>query len=348
MKQASSLRKFIIENYHLKFVAIAPLSTFDASVEPVIISIDKQKANTPSLLVDINKYATITSIHQSKWASGDYNFDFQIGNEINLVVDRILKYNKVLKDEMIWKKGLGVYSRQHLGNKMSAEAVELIMKERPWTKDYKADETFGKEIVGKDVHRYYVKWNEKKWLSYGPWLAFQRPIEFFKGPRIVVREITNSGYFRTNAAYVEDEYYNNQSIFNGVMKSNSTYKLKFIVTLINSGIFSIYVVGTSPKSKRTLFPTILMETLELFPIPNSSIKTQNIIEVLVNFLIFLIINKNQLEINYFESILDGIVYELYFPEEIKSAGKEILKHLGDLKPITDDMSEEKKAGYHPK
>ena len=45
---------------------------------------------------------------------------------------------------------------------------------------------------------------------------------------------------------------------------------------------------------------------------------------------------------FFESLLDGIVFELYFPEEIKSAGKEILKHLGDLKPISDEMSEEEK------
>src|SRR5690606_37672968 len=45
---------------------------------------------------------------------------------------------------------------------------------------------------------------------------------------------------------------------------------------------------------------------------------------------------------YFSSIVDALIYELYFPEEIKSAGKEILKHLGDLKRITDDMSEEKK------
>ncbi|MDD2498483.1 MAG: hypothetical protein PHY90_10220, partial [Desulfitobacteriaceae bacterium] len=35
-------------------------------------------------------------------------------------------------------------------------------------------------------------------------------------------------------------------------------------------------------------------------------------------------------------------YELYFPEELKSANKEILKHLGDLKPITDEMSDEEK------
>lgn len=44
----------------------------------------------------------------------------------------------------------------------------------------------------------------------------------------------------------------------------------------------------------------------------------------------------------FEQLLNSLVFELYFPEEIKSAGKEILKHLGDPKPITDEMNEEKR------
>ncbi|NCP04057.1 MAG: hypothetical protein GW861_11850, partial [Deltaproteobacteria bacterium] len=45
---------------------------------------------------------------------------------------------------------------------------------------------------------------------------------------------------------------------------------------------------------------------------------------------------------YFEQLIDGLVYELYFPDEIKAAGKAILPHLGELPPITDDMSEEEK------
>lgn len=52
--------------------------------------------------------------------------------------------------------------------------------------------------------------------------------------------------------------------------------------------------------------------------------------------------QTKLFLIFFESLLDALVFELYFPEEIKAAGKEILKHLGDLKPITDEMSEEKK------
>jgi len=55
-----------------------------------------------------------------------------------------------------------------------------------------------------------------------------------------------------------------------------------------------------------------------------------------------LVNKQTLLSSFFISLINSIVFELYFPEEIKSAGKEILKHLGDLKPITDEMSEEKK------
>jgi hypothetical protein len=36
------------------------------------------------------------------------------------------------------------------------------------------------------------------------------------------------------------------------------------------------------------------------------------------------------------------VFELYFTKEIKTVGKEILKHLEDLKPITDHMTVEEK------
>jgi hypothetical protein len=53
-------------------------------------------------------------------------------------------------------------------------------------------------------------------------------------------------------------------------------------------------------------------------------------------------SKNDILFAFFDQLVNSLIYELYFPEEIKSAGKEILKHLGDLKPITDDMSEEKK------
>ncbi len=45
---------------------------------------------------------------------------------------------------------------------------------------------------------------------------------------------------------------------------------------------------------------------------------------------------------FFNQLIDGLVYELYFPDEIKASGKEILPHLGELTPIDDTMSDEEK------
>jgi hypothetical protein len=49
-----------------------------------------------------------------------------------------------------------------------------------------------------------------------------------------------------------------------------------------------------------------------------------------------------LEIKYIQQLIDAMVFDLYFPEEFKAANKEILKNLGELKPITDDMTDEEK------
>ena len=45
---------------------------------------------------------------------------------------------------------------------------------------------------------------------------------------------------------------------------------------------------------------------------------------------------------YFEQLIDGLAYQLYFPKDINAAGKEILQHIGDLPPISDDMSSQEK------
>lgn len=79
--------------------------------------------------------------------------------------------------------------------------------------------------------------------------------------------------------------------------------------------------------------------LENIPIPQ--IKSEQL-DCIVRYSHMLRINETSLSMRYFEQLIDGLVYELYFPEEIKAAGKEILTHLGELTPLTDEMSEEEK------
>jgi len=57
----------------------------------------------------------------------------------------------------------------------------------------------------------------------------------------------------------------------------------------------------------------------------------------------LISKKNNINTSLLESVIDSMVYELYFPDEIKSADTEVLKHLTNLPELKDDWSDKKNS-----
>ena len=77
-------------------------------------------------------------------------------------------------------------------------------------------------------------------------------------------------------------------------------------------------------------------------IKNIPIWKEHSFEVLVDYIQFSKEKDLKAQSDYFEQVIDGMVYELYFSKEINKANKEILKHLGDLKPLTSKMNEKEK------
>jgi hypothetical protein len=91
------------------------------------------------------------------------------------------------------------------------------------------------------------------------------------------------------------------------------------------------------------YSSIYPEDLREVPIKDIKPNNQKPFIILVDYILFLnSINVKSVLKQYFDVIINGLIYELYFPEEIKSAGKEILKYMGDLKAITNEISEEEK------
>lgn len=310
LPQASILRSHILDKYSVFKINTIGNNPFDeVQLEPVITFIKNEKKSSNVEYYDLTLNNEKRFVNSENWKRNNFDFNLSQNNTTDNLIEKLKSSNLTIKDTSIWKKGLGVYSRQHLRLKFSKEEVEKIMTERPWTLDYKKDETFGKELQGKDVGRYEVKWNEKKWLSYGPWLAFQRPIEFFYGPRILVREITTGGKYKVFSSYVEDKYYNNQSMFNGILKPNSKFDLKYLLALINSTLFSYWQIETSPKANRKLFPTLLMETVENFPIRDIDKSEQKQFIDLVNKI--LEVKQQGKEGKDLEKQIDELVYKLY-------------------------------------
>lgn len=184
---------------------------------------------------------------------------------------------------------------------------EETIKNRIWHADFKKDDTYKKELSGKDVNRYWVDWNGKTWISYGDWLAAPRRQEFFINERIIIREITNP---RILAAYTTDEYYNTPSIINCINFHN--IDIKYVLGIVNSKLMTFYHLNNSPKANKGLFPKILVNDVRKLPIVISSESQKNELVVLVEKLLELTINKGEVDaIKTLNNQIDKLVYNIY-------------------------------------
>ncbi len=117
--------------------------------------------------------------------------------------------------------------------------------------------------------------------------------------------------------------------------------IKYLLAVLNStpGDYYIRSLGVTRNGGYFEYKPMFVEKL---PVPEVSEDSQRPFCNLVEYLLICQSHEQKLQSAYFEQLIDAMVFELYFPEELKAAGKEILKHMGELKPITDDMTDEEK------
>lgn len=182
---------------------------------------------------------------------------------------------------------------------------EETIKNRIWHSSVQKDETYRKELAGKDVNRFSLVWNGDSWISYGDWLAAPRKQDFFTNERLLIREITNP---RILAAYTKEEFYNTPSIINCI---NFGIDIFFVLGLINSTLISFYHKNTSPKANKGLFPKILVNDIRKLPIYVKQHEINDKISKIVNQVIL----EKQIDCNAdtsaLEAEIDKMVYELY-------------------------------------
>jgi hypothetical protein len=128
---------------------------------------------------------------------------------------------------------------------------------------------------------------------------------------------------------------------------NSADELFAILSIINSKLPLFYIKEKYRGSSYNQGVNFNTEMINNLPIPYISPDVNTDFRILSKYLIFLL-NKNlknvseQLMSNFFEQIIDGMVYELYFPELLKKHNRVIIKHLGELPEFTDSMTDEQK------
>jgi hypothetical protein len=138
--------------------------------------------------------------------------------------------------------------------------------------------------------------------------------------------------------------YSSRDVFYISLKEKSDhFSIETLVSILNSKLIYFWLYNRGKRKG---------ETLELYftplsEIPISKISSDAEFIFFVNLILFLktqtFTNVNdQLMPTYFEQIIDGMVYEIYFPELLKKHNREIIKHLGELPEFTVKMSDENK------
>ncbi|MFA5656843.1 MAG: TaqI-like C-terminal specificity domain-containing protein [Dysgonamonadaceae bacterium] len=166
--------------------------------------------------------------------------------------------------------------------------------------------------------------------------------ERFLKPKLVIRQSD----VRLTATYDDEGYHCDYNLFTANKLSSSPLELKYILSLLNSKLMTYYVLEKGYLNiKPGKTPQIRVTDVKELPIRETTNQVPFV--RLVDFILFLkqfdlTNNTDQLMPTYFEQIIDGMVYELYFPELLKKHNRLIINHLGELPEFTDSMSNEQK------
>lgn len=298
---AEKYRLHLINNWALSAIDnLSEIDVFDsAKVRNCIIFLKKGVVGTYSTFTKLTLENLNVKILKEKIITVSKLID-SIDNWLNLIeqddlaieiTNKILNGTKPLVALADISQGLIPYDK-YRGHS------EEIIKNKIWNANYQKDDTYRRELRGKDVDRYIVKWNGNDWISYGDWLAAPRKPEFFRTPRILIREITSP---RILAAFTQEEYYNTPSIINCI---NFKIDIYYVLGIINSKLLSFYHCVTSPKAAKGLFPKILVADVRKLPIkiPNDDMVLK--LSELVRKMIDEPSNVKDIEI-------DKIIYSIY-------------------------------------
>jgi hypothetical protein len=191
-----------------------------------------------------------------------------------------------------------------------------------------------KRAFNGEMLRYELDLGPEAYEGYPPDIEAGKPIKFFSGPRILLRQLL-SRKFRLQAVFAEDEFLTNQSV-QSLIPRGAFPNIKFSLAVLNSRLISWFFCQFNMVARRDDFPkTIIKQTREL-PFPKIDLKKpadkarHDKLVVLVDKLLGLMPKLRaatsdsekavlQNAVTASDQQIDALVYELYglTKEEIK-------------------------------
>ena len=305
-------RQELIDSY--KIVEIVDLSTqktFDeANVRTCILTVGNYKVGNSDLLFfkksaerNIIDYKAISKdvLQQNiaNWLSLFNNSDEDLS-----LISKIRNGKNKVRDYFDVIRGYIAYRRSDLIKKYGEIEGNKIIDDKLWHSDKKNDDSFVQELLGKDISKYHHK-ERNLYVKYGKHLASYVDEKFYKNPHIVIREIAEDSLI---CAYVENGIYSSSST-HLVIAKNSEVSLKYLLAILNSKLIGWYNYNTSPKAKKGLFPKVLVNDINNYPVVKCGTDEQ---QAFVDIVDKIIVQKQQgNDTKELEMKIDKMIYALY-------------------------------------
>jgi len=257
LEYSEPLRRLLSNSAILNEVMIHGENVFDAAVvstASIFISNEKQSKG-----ILIRREEGDWVLDYKDWlVTDELRLDFRLSPSVKDIVGKIKRMGSVpmgALGDLI--QGITPY------DKYRGQSAAII-KNRAYHHADRIDDTCGKWLEGKDVTRYSTSWCGE-WLSYGDWLAAPREPRFFKGPRLLFREVPGVGK-RIQASYTDEESYYGHSITPFLANTSLPYNPRYYLGIANSKMLSWYGDLILPNFGKEVFPKLNPKDIKQMPI----------------------------------------------------------------------------------
>ncbi len=184
------------------------------------------------------------------------------------------------------------------------------------------------------VRRYKLSRGKRAYIRYDETLAEYKPARYFKGPRLLLRELI-SRQFRLQAVYTDEDFITNKSM-QSLLLTSPHHDIRYLLGILNSRLLSWFFLAINSVGRRDDFPKIVLKQTRELPFPSVDCtagkgrmlhnRMTELVEAMLKLQRDLGAAKTpnekeriERQIAATDAQIDQLVYELYglTPEEIK-------------------------------
>ena len=219
--------------------------------------------------------------------------------------------------------------------------LKLDIEEYPEIKEHLL--SFGKTRLDQSGGKGSRKKTSNKWFETQDAIAYY---EDFKKPKIIWGNLNQ----RPSFAYDDEGSYINAPS-NLLTVSDENISIKYVLAILNSNVTNFYMkcIGYSREHEYYEYKKVFVEKIIL---PDISLAAQKPFEILVDYVLWLKSHESLLETavdkimaSYFESMINGGVYELYFEESLKAAKKDVLQYIREIPALPCHLAPDEKLAH---